>query len=258
VKDLPEQLQRAFDTIKQLDEQDVGVRFSFCRSLLSLLSPLHGCRAALTPLTPRPPALSAELEQLVGRRLAAFRSDSAAAPPLSTAAGAAAPGGRADGEPPEEPLSLEALLAKIEADSGVQAQHAAQKCILAGECYDLVDSLIVRLDRDLTACDEEVAKAREAQLEKQAAAAAARIDDPKGRSLGGGRRSKKGPSHLKRRFHTTHPLTPARQEGRWTTCSCRRARRRPPPPPFFPRAWTSLWTRTSPRTARASGCRLAT
>lgn len=64
---------------------------------------------------------------------------------------ARAPGGAADPD-------TQAALDRIAAASSSLAEHGAQRCGMAQEYYDYVDALIVRLDKDLAACDAELFK----------------------------------------------------------------------------------------------------
>ena len=56
-----------------------------------------------------------------------------------------------------------ALLDRIAAAASTLAEHGAQRCAMAQENYDYVDALIVRLDRDLEACNAELVKHSDAQ-----------------------------------------------------------------------------------------------
>jgi hypothetical protein len=137
------------------------------------------CRAA---------ALHAGIEEALARRLAAAGAAAVAAAAAGASPTAAARKARADAAAEDA--------ARCDADAAAACEHANEKartarricapaapfslirislfasaralslsgccrlqCALAKECYDLVDSHIRRLDRDLAACDEEAARA---------------------------------------------------------------------------------------------------
>jgi len=103
--------------------------------------------------------------------------------------------GGADGAPAAkrgrrspDPARRDDDAARLAADGALLTEHAAVKCGLASECYEAVDSLIVRLDRDLAQLDSEFLRARLAACEAGEPAAAA--------AAGAGRKKKGGGAAL--------------------------------------------------------------
>ena len=138
------------------------------------------------------------------------------------------------------------------------------KVALAKECYETVDFLIVRLDRDLSALDSEFMKARLTAMEEAAA-----CEPPPGAAAGGKKGGKKGMHHphalRQAALCSALPAPCASRIGALQApcplCRCRLARwpprkRRLQRCTRFVRTWKS--TPTSRRIARARECRTAT
>ena len=257
---LPAQLQRAFDTIRGLDEQDGGaqpLRFASPPAATSRRPP-HSVSRPPAP----PAALISGLEELLRARLGAEGGDAAAAPAPDDPA-APSPAKRSRPAVPGEADSEQQQRADVErvlAAGEVLAEHAGEKCAAAKECYEAVDALIVRLDRDLTAFDTEFMRVRLAAVESEGGPEAG------AGGLGGGAaglyagqvKKKKGASHspllLLARMRAIRGADGCCAQEAWPRLRCRRARsprRRGRRCTRCARTWR--WTRTSPRTASATG-----
>jgi hypothetical protein len=153
---------------------------SLCGALHLLLHPAMRCyvvscyvAARLTyflrhfpPPSPSTTAVLATVNELVAQRLATAQGlhgqepQEEAGTPTGVKSGG---GGKKTAVKGSADAETAALLDRIAAAASTLAEHGAQRCSMAQENYDYVDALIVRLDKDLEACNAELVKHSDAQ-----------------------------------------------------------------------------------------------
>lgn len=105
----------------------------------------------------------ASVNELVAQRLAAVQGLGQEPQEATTPTGAKSGASKKGAVRAPADAETAALLDRIAAAASTLAEHGAQRCTLAQENYDYVDALIVRLDKDLEACNAELVKHSDAQ-----------------------------------------------------------------------------------------------
>ena len=105
----------------------------------------------------------ASVNELVAQRLAAVQGLGQEPQEATTPTGAKSGASKKAAVRVPADAETAALLDRIAAAASTLAEHGAQRCTLAQENYDYVDALIVRLDKDLEACNAELVKHSDAQ-----------------------------------------------------------------------------------------------